>query len=88
MLLPKFRTAEILYDEVLKHPKGFWIGKVDPDANMSELATKDGKINLYIADLEDFAMSAYEDDIEYPDLLGRIMSLGIRRARKRYRTTG
>ncbi len=60
----------MLYDAVMKHPEGLWVGKVDPDDNMSELHTKDGRLNLHIPELDDWMQeitpTAEREDLE-PD---------------------
>ncbi|MCP4599284.1 MAG: molybdopterin-dependent oxidoreductase [Proteobacteria bacterium] len=67
LLLPRFGQAEMIYDSVMRHPEGFWIGKVDPDNNMSEIYTKDRRINLHIPKLNDW-MAEITPDAEKKDL--------------------
>ena len=45
--------GEELFQKILDHPEGLWIGKVDPEKNSEEVKTQDGKINLLIPELLD-----------------------------------
>ena len=53
ILTPQIAHAEMVFETVLKNPSGLWIGKAGAD-NMSELRTEDGKINLYIAEMNEW----------------------------------
>ncbi len=43
--------GEEIFQQILDHPEGVWVGKLDPENNFTELKTGDGKINLYIPEL-------------------------------------
>ncbi len=43
--------GEELFQRILDHPEGLWIGQVDPERNFEELKTADGRINLLIPEL-------------------------------------
>jgi anaerobic selenocysteine-containing dehydrogenase len=45
--------GEEIFQQILDHPEGVWVGKLDPENNFAELKTGDGKINLYIPELID-----------------------------------
>ncbi|MEW6352615.1 MAG: molybdopterin-dependent oxidoreductase [Thermodesulfobacteriota bacterium] len=45
--------GETLFKACLDHPEGLWIGKTDPERNLSALKTPDGKIDLFIPELAD-----------------------------------
>ncbi|MHB8138986.1 MAG: molybdopterin-containing oxidoreductase family protein [Smithellaceae bacterium] len=45
--------GEEIFQQLLDHPEGIWVGKSDPDNNFAEVKTEDGKINLYIPELFD-----------------------------------
>jgi anaerobic selenocysteine-containing dehydrogenase len=45
--------GEELFQQILDHPEGIWVGKVDPENNLAEVKTEDGKINLHIPELLD-----------------------------------
>jgi anaerobic selenocysteine-containing dehydrogenase len=45
--------GEEIFQQIMDHPEGIWMGKVDPENNMTELKTDDSKINLYIPELLD-----------------------------------
>lgn len=49
--------GEELFQQILDHPEGIWVGKVDPENNLAEVKTEDGKINLYIPELLDELLS-------------------------------
>ncbi len=76
ILTPQVAHAESLFAAVLKNPSGMWIGKAEED-NMAELRTKDGKINLYIAEMEQWLTEispeaekrALRPNPEYPFIL-------------------
>ncbi len=43
--------SERLFEAIMAHPEGLWIGKVDEENNLDQLQTDDGRINLYISEL-------------------------------------
>ncbi|MCO5388457.1 MAG: molybdopterin-dependent oxidoreductase [Desulfosporosinus sp.] len=43
-----------IFQAILDHPEGLWIGKVDPDNNFANLKTDDNRINLYIPEVEEW----------------------------------
>ncbi len=43
--------AEEIFEEILAHPEGIWVGALDPEKNHEELKTADGRINLHIPEL-------------------------------------
>ena len=45
--------GEELFQKIIDHPEGLWIGQVDPDRNFEHLQTEDGRIDLYIPELMD-----------------------------------
>lgn len=56
-LTPQVRFSEKLFQDLLSHPEGMWIGKLDMENNMKEVRTKDKKIHLYIPELEAWVKS-------------------------------
>jgi anaerobic selenocysteine-containing dehydrogenase len=76
-LHPNVLQSEILYHQLLAHPEGIWIGRLDPDANMKELRTRERKILLHIPELEaplkgidpESERAALMPDREYPLVL-------------------
>ena len=48
---PGATLGEELFQKILDHPEGIWVGRVDPENNFAEIKTADGKINLYIPEL-------------------------------------
>ena len=61
VLSPSIRQSEAIHKELLAHPEGIWIGKLDLEANMKELKTADKKINAYIPEFEKFLGSLDAD---------------------------
>lgn len=45
--------GEELFGQILDHPEGVWVGKIDPDNNFAEVKTEDGRIHLFIPELLD-----------------------------------
>ena len=45
--------GEEIFQQIMDHPEGIWVGKVDPENNFAEIKTTDGKINLHIPELLD-----------------------------------
>jgi len=67
-----------LYQAILEHPEGLWVGEADDDNNLMVLATEDGRINLNVQEMEDWIQEIdpsleleklKEDDDEYPFIL-------------------
>ncbi len=45
--------GEEIFQQIMDHPEGIWVGKMDPENNFAEIKTEDGKINLHIPELQD-----------------------------------
>ena len=43
--------GEEIFQKIMDHPEGIWVGKVDEGNNLAEIKTADGKINLHIPEL-------------------------------------
>lgn len=54
ILTPKLGWVEKIYENILGSPGGMWIGKADFENNMKEIKTEDGKIHVYIPEMEDW----------------------------------
>ncbi len=77
--------GEDVFQAVLDHPEGLWIGRCDPDNNMAQIRTEDGRLNLYVPEMEKWLLSVdaeserkeLEKNSEYPFVLiaGRHMSM-------------
>jgi len=50
---PGATLGEEIFQKILDHPEGLWVGKADEGNNVAEIKTPDGKINLYIPELLD-----------------------------------
>jgi anaerobic selenocysteine-containing dehydrogenase len=67
---PGPKMAEQMFQAILDRPEGLWVGKCDPQANLSELRTDDGKINVLIPELAEWVQSidaASEEKALVPD---------------------
>jgi len=45
--------GEEIFQKIVDHPEGIWVGRIDPEQNLSQLKTEDGKVNLFIPELLD-----------------------------------
>jgi anaerobic selenocysteine-containing dehydrogenase len=82
---PGATLGEEIFQRIIDHPEGIWVGKVDPENNFAEIKTADGKINLYIPELLDELQSIYAAteeallamDVKFPLVLmaGRHISM-------------
>ncbi|MDD5170028.1 MAG: molybdopterin dinucleotide binding domain-containing protein, partial [Syntrophales bacterium] len=50
---PGAALGEQIFQEIIDHPEGIWVGKIDPDNNLGHLQTEDGKICLHVPELLD-----------------------------------
>lgn len=76
-LAPQVAHAEQLFELIMARPEGLVIGKADPDDNLAELRTPDGRVQLYIEEMEDWIAEitpeqesqALQPSAEYPLVL-------------------
>jgi anaerobic selenocysteine-containing dehydrogenase len=69
--------GEEIFQGVLEHPQGLWIGRADVERNLELLQTPDGKVNVYIPRMAERVQSidaasearALEPDPPYPLVL-------------------
>ena len=69
--------GERIFQAILDHPEGLWIGRCDPDRNLDEIRTEDGQLNLWIPELADWVqridavseVEALRGDGRYPLVL-------------------
>jgi anaerobic selenocysteine-containing dehydrogenase len=47
-------TGEALFGQLLEHPEGIRIGRLDPDTNLEKLRTPDKKIHLHAEEMEEW----------------------------------
>lgn len=59
--------GEELFQSVLDHPEGIWIGENDDTTNLEALGTDDGRINLNVPELEDWIKNI-DPDLEQKKL--------------------
>ncbi|UCH23090.1 MAG: molybdopterin-dependent oxidoreductase [Deltaproteobacteria bacterium] len=49
--------GEDIFQAILDHPEGTWIGRIDTEKNMERIRTEDGRINVLIPELTDWVQS-------------------------------
>jgi anaerobic selenocysteine-containing dehydrogenase len=74
-----------LFEAILEHPEGIWVGEADVENNLKVLATKDGRINLNVAEMRDWITEIdpeaesmeLQEDADFPLILraGRHMDM-------------
>jgi anaerobic selenocysteine-containing dehydrogenase len=68
--MPGLGLGEELFQKIIDHPEGLWVGRVDPEENLADIRTEDGKIHLVIpelrAELEELD-AAHEEEALTPD---------------------
>lgn len=77
--------GEEIYNALIDHPEGIWIGKIDMENNFKELKTEDGRVNVYIPEMLEWLkevtpeeeLKALKSLDKYPLILmaGRHMSM-------------
>jgi len=74
---PGPNMGEEIFQAILDHPEGLWVGKVDAEDNLKSLKTEEGKVQVHIPELADWVQSiqpeseaeALKRDGEYPLIL-------------------
>lgn len=59
--------GEEIFQSILDHPEGIWIGENDHTTNLEALGTDDGRVNLNVPELADW-MKEIEPDVEQEKL--------------------
>ena len=82
---PGPNMVEEIFQAVLDHPEGLWIGRCDPEKNLESLKTEDGRVQVHIPELADWVQGiepeseaeALRRDRDYPLILmaGRHMDM-------------
>ncbi len=49
--------GEQIFQAILDHPEGLWIGRCDPEENLSVLCTEDQKLHVHIPEMENWILS-------------------------------
>jgi anaerobic selenocysteine-containing dehydrogenase len=74
---PGMTLGEKVFQAILDHPEGIWVGRLDPEKNMERIRSEDGRINIFIPELKDWVQNidtesekkALEGDAGYPLVL-------------------
>lgn len=77
--------VEELFQAIISHPEGLWVGRSDPENNLAAVCTRDRRINVFIPEMADWIKSinaeveskALKPDKDYPFILmaGRHMDM-------------
>lgn len=54
---PGPHMGEEIFQAILDHPEGLWIGRCDPEKNLQMVATPDGRLNLWIPEMDEWVRS-------------------------------
>lgn len=77
---PAMDQGDRIFQALLDHPEGLWVGKVDPAENFKALKTPSGKIEVYVPELEadakNLVPSAETDDLKLPPGFPMILNAG------------
>ncbi len=52
--VPGLTLGDDLFQALLDHPQGIWVGEMDPGDNLKMLKTDDGKINLIVPEMDEW----------------------------------
>ena len=82
---PGMTMGEEIFQAILDHPEGLWIGRTDPENNLAMLRTEDGRVNVWIPEMAEWVQDIQalseagllEADEAYPLVLvaGRHMDM-------------
>ncbi len=69
--------GDAVFDALMEHPEGIWVGKCDPDDNLAQVRTPDGKLQVHIPEMEEWIcgidasseQKALEADAQFPLIL-------------------
>lgn len=74
---PGLIMGDQIFQKLVDHPEGLWIGQLDPDKNMERIRNEDGRVNVFIPELAQWVQNidaeseadALEGDSQYPLVL-------------------
>lgn len=73
-----------IFQAILDHPEGLWIGKVDPEDNLSAIKTPSGKIEVFIPELAEQAQkldaASESRDLRLPAAFPLLLNAGRHRS--------
>ena len=82
---PGMTMGEDIFQAILDHPEGLWVGRCDPENNLAMVRNEDGRINVLIPEISEWVKSidaeseaeALKPNKDYPFLLmaGRHMDM-------------
>ncbi len=82
---PGLTMGDEIFQKILDHPEGIWVGRCDPHDNLSMVQTEDGRISIFIPEMADWIQGidaesearSLEKDKRFPLLLiaGRHMDM-------------
>ena len=72
--------GETLFNAALDSPEGFWVGRVDPEDNFAAVRHEDGKIDIYIPEVEDWVKGIDAErerrELQLPEEYPLVLSAG------------
>jgi anaerobic selenocysteine-containing dehydrogenase len=77
---PAMDQGDKIFQALLDHPEGLWVGKVEPAENFKAIKTPSGKIEVYVPELEEDArnLNAAGEamDLKLPEKFPMILNAG------------
>lgn len=52
LLTPQIAQSEAVFQAIVDHPGGLWVGKMDLDGNLAEIRHPDGKMHLHVPEMD------------------------------------
>ncbi|MBI9074353.1 MAG: molybdopterin-dependent oxidoreductase [Desulfatibacillum sp.] len=78
-LAPPSTMAEAIFEAIIDHPEGIWVGKSDPD-NFKEIKTSDGRVQVHVPEMEDWVLGltpeSEEEELTLPDEFPLVLLAG------------
>ncbi len=77
---PGMDQGDRIFQALMDHPEGIWVGEVDPDENFKAIKTPSGKIEVYVPELvaeaENLNAEDEAKDLKLPDDYPMILNAG------------
>ncbi len=77
---PGIDQGDRIFQALLDHPEGIWIGEVDPDENFKAIKTRSGKLELFVPELEEDAKNLNAEnetrELKLPEEFPLILNAG------------
>ncbi len=77
---PGIDQGDRIFQALLDHPEGIWIGEVDPEENFTAIKTPSGKVEVFVPELEEEARNLNAEnearDLKLPEEFPMILNAG------------